>query len=65
MRKKQIVAIVLCIIIIFLTIIRFLIDNATPIGIIIRIMWITSGVIATILAIMHLIKFKQRNDKHK
>ena len=65
MRKKQILAIVLCIIITFLTIIRFFVDDTTSMGMIIRIMWITSGVIATILAIIYLIKLKQRNDKYK
>jgi len=58
MRRKQAVAIVFCTIIIFLTIARFFVDNTTPIGIIIRTAWIASGIIATIFAIIHLIKKK-------
>ena len=59
MKKTKIIAVAFCLMITILTILRLLIDSTTLTGIIIRIMWIVSGVLATILAIIHLMKAKK------
>ena len=43
-----------------LTILRLCIGSPTWVGIFIRIMWIVSGVLATILEKIHLMKTKKR-----
>lgn len=63
--KRKIAVIIFCVIITILTILRLFIHNTTFIGMIIRIMWLTFGVVATVLAIIHLIKVRQRNNENK
>ncbi|MBP3692436.1 MAG: hypothetical protein J6I80_04240 [Clostridia bacterium] len=62
MKKSKIIAVAFCLMITTLTILRLLIDDTSLAGTIIRIMWIISGVLATILAIIHLMKEK-KGDK--
>ena len=62
MKKSKMIAVVFCLMITILTILRLLIDSTTFTGIIIRIMWIVSGVLATILAIIHLTKAKKHDE---
>ena len=61
MKKSKIIAVAFCLMITILTILRLLIDSTTLAGTIIRIMWIISGVLATILAVIHLMKAKKRH----
>lgn len=61
MKKSKIIAVAFCLMITILTILRLLIDSTTLAGTIIRIMWIISGVLATILAVIHLMKAKKQH----
>ena len=62
MKKSKIIAIAICLMITILTILRLLIDSTTLAGTIIRIMWIISGILATILAAIHLMTAKKRTQ---
>ena len=59
MKKSKIIVVVFCLVITILTILRIVIDSTTLAGIIVRIMWTISGVLAAILAIIHLMKLKK------
>lgn len=61
MKKNKITAFAFCLVITTLTVLRLFIDSTTSAGTVIRILWIISGVLATILAVIHLMKAKKQH----
>ena len=59
MKRNKITVIAFCLMIAILTVLRIILDETILIGMVVRIIWIISGLLATILAIIHLIKTKK------
>lgn len=63
MKRRKVCAILLCVLVILLTILRICISSNSLFGTIIRIMWIALGILATILSIVFLVRKSPK--KHK